>query len=245
MSQQGKFYFYAVMTFGSILSFLHDLEHYQTIAMMSDHCSDEELALLKINLDLTKIDQLQNSPVTNAGLGTRIASSLFKFTGPQVVLLYQTFEKAYHLISALDKLLHLIEGDFRKPADAKNWHKGMVTRHAYFKKYLLKNIPVKYREELLGIKPKEAATPRPVTNYLYIHTLDGFPAYFDGRTIAVAGTDRNAKGSPHSRLRSLRREQDLAVNDICTSVSEAASQQFQQRLGYVIYIRPQRERKSL
>lgn len=236
MSQGNKLFFYSVATFGSILSFLHDLDHYQTIAMTSDRCTEADLRLLKFDLQIKQVDKLQASPVS-----TTSVTPLYKFIGSQVVLLYQTFEKAYHLVSAMGSLLHLIEGDFRKPSDAQTWHKGMVNRHAHFKKYLLKNIPIKYRESLLGIPPRvPSAAPKERADYLYIHTLDGFPAYFDGKTVVQAGTDRNAKGAPHRRLRSIKQEHELAARHVSAQFGEDASQQFQTRLGYVIFLRPQR-----
>lgn len=223
------------MTIGSIQTFLHDLEHYQHIAMVADQCSEEQLELLKTDLELKKVDQLQFCPVTN--MANRAMSVLYKFTGPQVVILYQALERAYHLIAALEGMLHLIEGDFKKPQDAKVWHGGMVSRHAHFRKYLLKNIPIKYREELLGIAPAKPRTRTEQHNYFYIHTLDGFPAFYDGLTVVFAGTAKTTKGGLCTNLKKLHREQEAAVRAISEQVNEAASQQFQTRLGYCAYVR--------
>jgi hypothetical protein len=233
---EGKLFFFSASMFAALLQYLKDVEQHQDSVIVSGNLTDEQLGTLKIDLKLKQFNLLKYCPCTS--FAARPMHSIYKFNGPQVVLIHKTIEKALHITHALEKLQPLLSEQFKTLHSMNTWLKGAYDRNGHFRKHLLKNIPVKYRSELLGIAPPKAKKTDARGYFYYLHTLDERPAYFDGQTIQyVVGNGRESKGNLHTNLRDLQREQSLAVKKIRTTVGGDAHQQFQTRLGYATYLR--------
>lgn len=215
-----------------VSSLLNTIEHYQHKLMLHDDLTDDQLTLLKVDLKASKISHvLGRAEVTNPWRG----APLFRLDPEQVRMIYDSVEKAQLVVEAFTTLTLLLDQWFTGYNRSKSWLINSKVALERFKKGVVKSVPVKYREEVLGLLPQEKAVkklPQVRNNYWYLHLLDGRPAIFDGRAIVYADRGKVCRWPSPTSLKQLMGERELVLSQIKSSMGIKASAQFEARLSY-------------
>jgi hypothetical protein len=224
----------------SLIVLAKEIEELQHAVMLKD-ITDEQLALIKSDLNvprlvaLTKADRWASKYM--------VSYYTLKVSPEDAQFAYQAVEVATHLLNNLasSTLLPFLLTEFDSKLNRDSFIRKSIRSLEEIGKEILKKIPVKHKKELLEIDSISVVKSKAKSKVhsWYIHTLDGMPAIFNGRTIVPHPKDKKAapKWPPCASLRSLRAQQEKALNIIKQTVSIQAAAQFKSRIDYVAYQR--------